>query len=514
MTIGVLLRCGCLQERRIANGARVRCRRSILPIAAAAISAVLFAAGCMVGPGYERPQTLADTNTPYFNAAGHSQDVNALEQMDHWWQSFGDQVTGDLVRRALENNYDLQVAAARVLEAQAIFEQNTGARLPQVSYDLSRDRSKRSFNLGGFAGGGRFSVMSTTWQQAFSVSYILDLFGKLRRSQRAAWNDLLAAQANQEAVVNSLIAAVIKTRTDIATLQRRLDIENANINSQKQTLAVVERRYRLGLVGPLDVRRERENLARTQTSRYTIELSLATARNALDVLLGARPGSSQPLPATLPELPDPGPVPVGVPAALLDRRPDIKAAEFALRAANERVGVSIAALLPDVTLTGQWGRSGDTWEELWRSDTEIYSAITGLAQPIFQGGRLRARVKAEKARYQQAARQYAATVLKALREVEDALASERLLRRQLEQAQLRVRQATAAARLARERYARGLENILTVLDSERQKQSAEDQLAVLKGSLWAARVNTLLALGGYWYDETKLAASKGRNDEP
>jgi len=182
------------------------------------IVAGLAVTGCMVGPKYQRPDTVADTNDGFYHAAHHNQDVNSLAGIDNWWQHFADPTTAELVRRTLENNHDLKAAAARVLQAKAIFAENAGRRLPDVSYALTRDRSKRSLNLGSFAGGGRFSVMSTTWEQAFSVSYALDLFGKLKRSQRAAWADLLAAHENQQALINSLIASVIKARIDIATL--------------------------------------------------------------------------------------------------------------------------------------------------------------------------------------------------------------------------------------------------------------------------------------------------------
>ncbi|MHC4621100.1 MAG: efflux transporter outer membrane subunit, partial [Planctomycetota bacterium] len=315
----------------------------------AALGLFLFQ-GCMVGPDYSRPATAADTNSGFFHVAEHSQDVNDLPDIDRWWERFGDPATAALVREALGNNNDLRVAAARVLRAEAAFRENSGRRWPEVSYNLSWDRSQRSFNLGGLAGGGRFSVMTTTWTQEISVAYILDLFGRLRRLERAAWADMLAAEADRDALINSVIATVIKARVDIATIQRRLVIERANIESRRKTLAIVERRYGQGLVGPVDVRLARENLAAAQALEPGLERSLATAQHALDVLLARRPGSSDRLPETLPDLPLLEPIAVGLPVALLDRRPDIRVAEMSLQAANERIGVSIAQLYPDLTL--------------------------------------------------------------------------------------------------------------------------------------------------------------------
>ncbi|MHC4644653.1 MAG: efflux transporter outer membrane subunit [Planctomycetota bacterium] len=462
--------------------------------------------GCMVGPDYVRPETAADTSTGYIHAGVRSDDVNALAELDRWWERFADPVTSSLVREALQNNNDLKAAAARLLQAQAAFAENAGRRLPDISYGLSRDRSKRSFNFGGLGGGGRFSVMTTTWTQELSVAYMLDLFGKLRRSEQAAWADMLGAEANNKALTNTIIAGVVKARIDVATIQRRLEIAQANTESRRKTLDIVERRYERGLVGPVDVRLARENLASARTLEPRIELSLVRAHHALELLLARRPGSSEFLPETLADLPNLEPLAVGVPASLLDRRPDVVAAEMGLRAANERVGVSIAQLYPDLTFSGAWGRSGDTWEDLWIDETEIYSGLMRLAQPVFRGGQLRAQVDAARARYEEAAANYAQTVLRALKEVEDALITEEMLRQELEDSQVQLTEAAAAENLSRERYQRGVEGILTILESERRRRIAEELLAVLKGRLWTTRVNIHLALGGDW-------DSEGQNQE-
>jgi NodT family efflux transporter outer membrane factor (OMF) lipoprotein len=457
---------------------------------------IAMLAGCMVGPEYSRPKTAADTPDGYFRAGEHSQDVNDFADVDRWWERFGDPTTIVLVRQALESNNDLKAAAARVLQAQAALAETRGLLWPDVSYNLSRDRSKRSFNFG-----GRFSVMSTTWSQDISVTYILDLFGKLRRSQRAAWADMLAAEANEQALINSMVATVIKLRVDIATIQRRLAIARANTQSREKTLEIVERRYAQGLVGPVDVRLARENLAASKAVEPVIELSLTTAHHALDVLLGRRPGTSENLPETLADLPNLEPVPIGLPASLLDRRPDVKAAESALWASNERIGVSVAQLYPDLTLTASVGRSADMWRDIWISETETYFALLRLAQPIFKGGQLRAQVDAAKARYAELAANYAGTILTAMQEVEDALVSEQMMQTQLGHAQIRLTEAKAAESLARQRYQSGVAGILTVLESQRRGRMAEEELTILKGQIWTTRVNLYLALGGHWDQE-------------
>jgi len=467
---------------------------------------VSLVAGCMIGPDYERPETVAETATRFVHAEPQTRDVNEAGQVDQWWERFGDPVTADLVREALTNNNDLRATASRVLQAQASLAEARGRLWPEVSYGLSRTRGKTYIDLGDFGdmgpgmggGGGGFSFLTTTWSHNVSVSYLVDFWGKVRRAERAAWADMLAVEANRQAVVNSIVATVIQGRIDIAIAQRRLALARANTESRQQTFNITERRYRGGLVGPVDVRLARASLESARAQEPAVERSLATARHALDVLLGRRPGASEDLPETLPELPDLNPLPVGVPAALLDRRPDVRAAEFALHAANDRVGASIAQLYPDLTLTGRYGASSSRWEDIWDRQFEIYSAITNLAAPIWKGGQIRAQIRAAKARYEELAADYAGTVLKAMQEVEDALTSERLFQVQIEHTRLQFEESEAAEELSRRRYERGVESILTVLESERNRRIAEEQLTILKGQIWATRINLHLALGGDW----------------
>jgi NodT family efflux transporter outer membrane factor (OMF) lipoprotein len=464
------------------------------------IFSLMTCSGCKVGPKYSRPETIANSANTYVSPGIHNQDVNDIEsvEIDKWWVRFGDSVTSDLVRRALGNNYDLKAAVARVLQAQASLAEARGRLWPDVSYGLNRDRSKRSLNLGAGPFGGRFSIISETWTQDISVTYLVDLFGKLRHAKQAAWAEVFAAEANRQALVNSIIATVIRARIDIATTQKRLAIAKANTQSYSNTLEIVERRYSTGLVGPVDVRLARENLEASKALEPNIELSLLTARHGLDVLLARQPGAYEDLPDSLADLPDLEHLPIGVPALLLDRRPDVISAEFALRAANERIGVSIAQLYPDLTLTASYGASADRWRDIWEHFAETYSALFNLAQPIFRGGQLRAQVDAAKARYEELTANYASVVLTAMREVEDALVGEEMLQIQLEHAQRRFVEAKAAEELSKERYQRGVEGILTVLESERRRRISEEELAVLKGQIWTTRVNLHLALGGDW----------------
>jgi NodT family efflux transporter outer membrane factor (OMF) lipoprotein len=472
--------------------------------------------GCMVGPDYERPETAVDKATSFVNASKGVEDVNAPKEtakpvdansaaeQDQWWMRFGDPVTVDLVDEALKNNYDVKASAARVLQAQAGLAQASGALWPSVSYSMMESRSKQYFNLGGGIPGmpsAGFSSLSTTWSQGINVSYMVDFWGQLRRSERAAWANVLGAQVGQWTVVNSTIATTIQARVNIAVLQRRLAIARANIESRQRTLDLTERRYQEGLVGPVDVRLARANIEADKTQLPALETSLAQAAYALDVLLGKQPGTSPALSEILPDLPQLEAVPLGVPAALLDRRPDVRVAEFTLMAANEQIGVSMSQLYPSLTITASYGRSSGQFEDIWHRFSETYSFAPNLMQPIFEGGRLRAGVDAAKARYAELAADYSAAVLRAMQEVEVALVSEQSLQQQVEHATLQLRESRAAEDLSRRRYEQGAESILTVLESERNRRLAEDQLTVLKGQIWTTRVNLHLALGGDWSDQ-------------
>jgi len=462
---------------------------------AVTIAALLVASACTLGPDPRRPATAADGVAEYVHASPESAEEPATARGDRWWERFGDEVTCELVDLALEQNTDLRAAAARMLEAQAALDKAAGSRFPALSAGLSATRSKTSFVLPEV---GRIGIFSTTYSDDLTVSYQVDLFGRLARTREAAWAELLAQEAAGDALRHTVISQVVRSRVQIATLERALAIARRIRESWEATLRTVERRYRAGLVQAVDLRLARENLAATQTPEVDLEGQLWQARHALDVLVGRRPGSGPPLPSTLPELPELGPVPLGLPADLLERRPDLRQAEMQLAAATSRIGVALADLFPSLTLTGSGGTRSDTLSELTSSDGVVYSVVGNLLAPIWSGGQRRAEVRAARARAEQAAAAYAGAVLNALREVEDALVRGESARRRLELALVRVAEARAADRLARERYQRGVEGLLKVLETERRLRAAEEALFSTQADLWSARIDLFLALGGDW----------------
>lgn len=478
---------------------------------------VLVLGGCTVGPDYERPVTAAQ-GEGFYNDWSNATDPNLTANVGQWWANLGDPCLPSLVREALEQNRNLRQAAANVARSRAFFEAARGQRLPNIEYKAGRDRRQTSTAVdsgpfGALFGGGsqahrRVNSISTEYSQDISIRYVADVFGRLRREEAASLDELAGTQASLEALRQTIIAQVVLARIEMTTAKRLLDLNTRNIESWKQTLSVVERRYEAGVANSLDVYRARENLAAVEAAQPGFSRRLELAGQSMDVLLGRRPGSGEfgdqsfPMDARL------SAVPAGLPAALLDRRPDLRAAEYELMAATERVGVSLAALYPDLTLTASGGFRSEVIERIGNTEGLVYSFVMGISAPIWQGGTLRARVRASEAQVRAAAAGYEQAVLEALGEVENALVSEQSYGKQLEALYVRLEQARQAEALARQRYSQGVERILEVLDTERRRRQAENELVSTQSQVWVSRVNLYLALGGDWpgTGETKRIA--------
>ena len=458
----------------------------------------LLLSACLPGPRYTRPPTVADTAPTFVHASALTEagiDAQAEPQLSRWWERFADSVTVELVELALANNLDIVQAEARLLEAQALVDTAFGRRLPEVTYGGSATRRVSPVDQ---LGGGRSRIDTTQHGQTLPVRWQLDLFGALRRGQRAAYADFLAAEGQRQAVLHSLVAEIVRTRISIATLWEQLSLTRETIVDREQTLRIVERRYRVGITTPLDYRLARQNLAEARAQEPDLVREIATTQHALDVLLNRQPGSEPPSGLQQPLEPDLTPIPVGLPVGLLDRRPDLRALARQLEAETERVGVAVAALFPDVTLNGSVGLSSASAGSLFTPESWAGSMAYNAVMTLFAGGQLRAAVRAQEARQQIAAAEYAEAVVNALREVEDALITERTSLQRLAELELSFAEAQAAERLARARFSQGLEPLVTLLETQRRRRSTEQGLPLAKGSLWNARVSLFLALGGDW----------------
>jgi len=477
---------------------RSRGPRFFTPAAALAVGSTLWLVGCTLGPDPTRPPSIVQPGDAFHNADPDARNGTPDEppaEVGPWWRRFDDALTNRLVDQALANNTDLRSAAAAVLEAEAMLGVAVGQQLPAFDASLSRDRRQSTFQLQA----DRFTSRATTYTAQASVSWQVDLFGKLRRGTQRAELDLLAGVADREALMHTIVAEVVRTRARLATLQRQLAIARQNTASFAETVEVIRRRYERGVTSALDLRLAEENLAASRAREPEIQSTLRTTQHALDVLVGRRPGSTNPLPDTLSDLPDLAPPPTGLPIHLVDRRPDLRGAEFRAMSEQAGIGVAVADMFPDISVTASGGYEGSEFADLFDGpESLIWNLTTAAAVKLWRGGALRAQAHAARARADRLAADYAGDVLNALREVEDALVRERFARTQYDRLEKRLAEARAAEDLARRRYDQGVETILTVLESERRRRNAEDALIATQQSVWNARVDLFLALGGDW----------------
>ncbi len=458
-----------------------------------ALLALPLGLGSCTAPGGTGGMAEVPTEHLTGEAFGQQPEAEEFQASFDWWKRFEDPQLDAWIERALRDNHNLEVAAQNVLEAEAALRSAHGQRGFQVDAGLSASR--------GFvtptADADR--VYSTLLRPSLQISWQTDLFGKLRNAERASLANLLATENDRIALSHSLIASVIRARVSISVLQRRLDLANRVVKSREETLGIVEGRYKRGVNGTsaVDVHQAKENLAAARSNLPSLELSLRQAGFNLQALLGQKPGAEFEV-RNLAKLPTVAAPPAGVPMGLLDRRPDLRAAQFRAHASAARVDVALADFYPDLRLTASGGWDAKDLDELFDVERLFGTLLGDLSVRLFGSGQLDANEDAARARLAAASANYQSQVINAVREVEDALASERLIREQLTFVQNQVLEAQTAETLARGRYSRGVGNLLVVLDTERRRANAEDLALRLQQLIWNARVDLHLALGGDW----------------
>jgi len=468
----------------------------------------LVLAGCKLGPETERPANVAEESEQFANA--EPEQARQMPELDQWWKRFEDPVTNELVATALERNTDLRAAGARLLEARGALGVATGERRPQVQGNFGRNRSQTTFDFGE----GRDTAATTTYTLEATVSWQLDLFGRLRRQQEAEGYRFLAAKANREAVAHSVVAEVVRLRARIATLQRRVEITQQRIESFERTHELIQQRQEQDLASGLEVRAARQSLEQSRAQLPELRFQLKSARHGLDVLLGRQPGTGDPLPSDFDRLPPQGPPPVGVPAALLDRRPDLRNSELQVRARQAEVGVAMARLFPDLTINAGAGYESSELDNLIDPQGQVWSLLTQAAMPIFQGAAGEANVERAEAAAEALAADYAGQVLDAMREVEDALARQQTAWARHGHLLQQVEEARQSVKLARQQQEEGLSGLLDLLEVQRRRFDAEVALAEARQTLWRSRIDLFLALGGDWTGSMELENQPAQGSEP
>lgn len=452
----------------------------------AALATLLLVSACTVGPDYKAPQL--DLPSSWQDEGSAPPDPAALAA---WWSQLDDPTLDALIATAERDNLDLKMALARLDAYRAALGIASGERLPQVGATASAGRqgtSENSFNQG---------VTTNTFELGASLSWEVDLFGRLRRSVEAARADL---EANSEMVTDlktSLYANVAASYFEIRTLQERLRVLEDNLNTQEEGLKLAEARLKHGLGSQLEVAQARSLLEANRAQRPALKAALAQVQGALTVLLGQTPQELQLDDAgILPEVPPR--IALGVPADLLRQRADIRQAERMLAAQIARVGVAEAERYPNFSLTAVLGQQAFEAGDLFDSASTFWGLGASLTQSIFNGSRLRNRVRMEDARAREALHNYEQTVLRALEEVHTGARVYQQQQQQLVHLDKALDAARKSLDAARNLYKEGLVDFQNVLDAQRQQLAIEDQRVAVRGTHAVALTSLYRALGGGW----------------
>jgi multidrug efflux system outer membrane protein len=461
-------------------------------------------AGCSLWPGYERQAVDLPAQWSEVPVQGK------LAAGERWWALYEDPVLDRHVDEALANNRDLAIAAARVDEARALLRISDAERAPTVDGNVGYDRT-RSSALSPLVPPG-VPLQLSTYRATVNVAYELDLWGRLRGASDAARAQLLATEAARDTVRIALANQVVQSYYALLAFDMQIEATRRTIELRVQNYELQKRRYDAGLIADFNLRQLESEVAAARAQLPALEQRRASVEIALSILLGRSPraiideavavqAESDALPIAV--------IPEGLPSDLLLRRPDIVEAEQLLIAANARIGVARASLFPRIALTGYLGTESASLGDLFTAPARIWQLAFGLAQPIFQGGRLRAEVDAVKARERQALAQYQKTVQTAFGEVRDALVAQARSRDVYVAESDRVVALRETLRLARVRYEHGLSSQLEVLDAERNLLQAElNRIDALRAQR-AAVADVVRALGGGW---TGLPEVAGRGE--
>ena len=410
-----------------------------------------------------------------------------------WWLLFGDTQLNGLIDRALSHNLDLELASARVEQARASLMLAGAGWYPRVTAKGEVGVSQSSMQLPALAPGGEETSKEFTresYSLSLGVSYEVDLWGKVRFGHKAAKKDLEATEQDLQAARISIAAQLADAYYLAVELRSQMRLLDQTIKNRESHVKLARRRYLEGMVTALDIYQAEEAAARARAQRTSHARRLRTTEHAVAVLAGRFPRGG--VTGTLDHLPrGVRAIPPGLPAQLLLRRPDLRAAHARLLAADSRVGQAVAGHYPSLTLSASVGTSFDPTSLLW-------SLLAGLTAPIFEGFRVKAKVKQSEALLKIQLVTYKSTLLKAVREVEDALVSGESLQRRVTLLERRVDASQKVLRLSTEQYMQGLVPYLTVLTAQNSFYSARSELISARRELISARIQLARALGGGW----------------
>ncbi|MBN3759257.1 efflux transporter outer membrane subunit [Burkholderia sp. Ac-20365] len=479
------------------------------------LATLAFTAGCSLAPEYRVPAAASSSAFKEASATKDTSDATTGSEIGtwkiaqpadqiprgEWWRIFDDATLNDFEEQALSANQNLVAASARVKEARAIQQATSANLFPTIGAGFGPTREKVSPGSQ-FSPNGVDVPAQTLWRAQGTVSYEADLFGRVSDSVKASRAESEESEALLRSVQLALQADVAVNYFSVREVDAQLEVYVQNVSLREQALKLVQSKFGAGDITELDLARARAELATARSDEMTARRERATAEHRLAVLLGK--SASEFSMASNPLRPVQIRIPPGLPSALLERRPDIAAAERAMAAANARIGVAKAAYFPSLSITGSAGFESTTLGDLfqWSSRAFVLGPLfgTALTMPIFDGGRRAGNLANARAAFDEDVANYRQQVLKAFQEVEDSLSDLRILEEQTQTQNEAVQASTRAAHISRTQYREGAVNYLDVIDADRTVLAAQTTAVQLSGLQAAATVNLVRALGGGWGD--------------
>jgi NodT family efflux transporter outer membrane factor (OMF) lipoprotein len=457
-----------------------------------------LAAGCVVGPNYQPPKAVAPGQWGEPLAGGATNRAVAAAR---WWTAFNDPTLNSLIERAVQSNHDLLIAAARVRQARASYDVAKADFSPSIDAAGSYTRQRASKNSNPLVQAR--SLENNVYQTGFDAAWEIDVFGGTRRAVESAAANIAAAEFGRDDVLVSLLAEVALNYAEVRGYQSRLAIARDNLKSERDSLEITRAKFAGGVSSELDVAQAIALEATTRSQVPPLETARQTAIHHLDTLLGQSPGAlleelskDAPVPAAPPE------VPVGLPADLLRRRPDVRQAERQLASATALIGVATADLFPKFGLNGAAGLESYSAGDWFRNGSKFWSLGPTAQWRIFDAGRIRANIRLQNALQEQALESYEKTALTAMEDVENALVA--YAKEQVHY--LALKDAVEANRrsleLANQLYSRGLVDFLNVVQAQTSLYQSQDQLAQSEIAVSTDVIALYKALGGGWDDRT------------
>ncbi len=448
-------------------------------------------AGCAIGPDYKRPPV---AEPPTFRGQV-STEAESLADAP-WWDVFGDPILKDLIREALQNNYDVAIAAARVREARAAFVSTRSDLYPSVDYGISAGRAKLTPGIAGSPGGPALNA-SNFYSASMTMSWELDIWGRIRRATEASRATLFATEDARRGVWLTLVSDLAQAYFELLALDVQLQIARNSRDAYQYTFDLFEDRYKAGVASKLETARAEGALGGAEATIPQFESDIVAKENQISILLGRTPG---PIVRGLPmyEQAVVPTVPAGLPSSLLERRPDLRQVEQQMAAANARIGVAKAEFFPKLSLTALFGTASPEISALTGGAATIWAVAGVFSGPLLNAGRTLGNYRASIAQWEQTKLQYEQAVLTALREVSDSLTALGKLS-DAETGQDRSVKALAnAVEYATDRYRFGLASYFEVLEAQQQLYPAQNTLAQIRRDRLLAHVRLYRALGGGW----------------